>query len=35
MKWLRRIGKGVLWAIAALVLGLLVAAGVYRDQPAA
>jgi pimeloyl-ACP methyl ester carboxylesterase len=35
MKWLRRIGKGVLWGIAALVLGLLVAAGVYRDQPAA
>jgi pimeloyl-ACP methyl ester carboxylesterase len=35
MKWLRRIGKGVLWAITALGLGLLVAAWVYRNHPAA
>ncbi|MFM8517782.1 MAG: alpha/beta fold hydrolase [Nevskiaceae bacterium] len=35
MKWLRRIGKGLLWSIAVLALGLLVAAWFYRDHPPA
>ena len=35
MKWLVRLGKGVLWGLAALALGLLVAAWFYRDHPAA
>lgn len=32
MKWLVRLGKGVLWGLAALALGLLVAAWLYRDH---
>lgn len=35
MKWLVRLGKGVLWSLAALALGLLVAAWFYRDHPPA
>jgi len=35
MKWLVRLGKGVLWGLAALALGLLVAAWFYRDHPPA
>lgn len=35
MKWLVRLGKGVLWGLAALALGLLVAAWFSRDHPPA
>jgi len=35
MKWLVRLGKVVLWSLAALALGLLVAAWFYRDHPPA